>query len=205
MAVRRDFDAAAAAWDEKPHRVRLAGDIATAIQARLPVSKGWHAMDLGCGTGLLTLQLAPLVRDIVGVDGSRGMLEKLDEKVRAAGCSNVRTLYCDLERDELPEGTFDLITAAMLLHHIPDVAQLIDALRRRLQPGGWLALADLDQEDGSFHEDATGVFHNGFSRECLLALLSDAGFGEVTVAPAAEVVKGERHYPVLLAVGRRCR
>lgn len=203
MTQRRNFDAAAATWDEKPQRIKLAAEIMAAMTACLSFSPAWRVMDLGCGTGLVTLRLAPLVREVVAVDGSPGMLEKLNDKVRAAGWSNIRTLQCDLERDELPDGPFDLITAAMLLHHIPDPPRLVAALRQRLRPGGRLALADLDREDGSFHEDGTGVFHHGFSRERFTSLLTGAGFGRISVTPAAEIVKGERRYPVLLAVGRR--
>ena len=58
MTQRRDFDAAAAAWDEEPRRVKLAGEIAAAICAKLPLSAEWDALDFGCGTGLVTLQLS---------------------------------------------------------------------------------------------------------------------------------------------------
>lgn len=200
MPVRRDFDAVAANWDEKPVRVRLADDIAAAMKQHLPLTRAWDVLELGCGTGLLTLHLAPLVKSVVAVDGSSGMLERLDLKIAEAGHQAIRTVQVDLERDELPPGPFHLITSAMLLHHIPDLPLLLKRLRGLLHPGGWIALADLDAEDGSFHEDATGIFHHGFSRERMTELLSQAGFSGIVVVEAADVVKGERHYPVLLSL-----
>jgi len=91
----------------------------------------------------------------------------------------------------------------MLLHHIPDPEPLIRSLREVLHPGGWIALADLDAEDGSFHDDPTGLFHHGFSRERMTELLTDAGFASVAVVNASEIIKEKRRYPVLLTLGRR--
>lgn len=200
--MKRNFDVAAANWDEKPLRVRLADDIATAVQQHLPLNCSWDMLELGCGTGLLTLRLAPLVKSVVAVDGSLGMLEQLSRKIAEAGYQTIRTVQLDLERDELPQGPFHLIAGAMLLHHIPDLSLLLMRLRGLLHPGGWVALADLDAEDGSFHEDATGVFHHGFSREQMTESLLQAGFSDVAVKEASVVVKGNRRYPVLLSVAR---
>lgn len=203
MPARRDFDSAAAAWDEKPQRVRLAEDIFAAMTAHLPLSREWDVMELGCGTGLVTLRLAPQVAGIVALDGSQAMLDRLEEKTKETGQGNIRAVHIDLERDELPQGPFHLVAAAMLLHHIPDVAQLLGSLRGLLHPGGWIALADLAAEDGSFHDDPTGVFHRGFSAERMAELLTEAGFSSVSVVKASEITKGERRYPVLLTLGRR--
>jgi len=79
MHNKRDFDAAAARWDEKPRRVRLAEDIFAAMTTHLPLSTDWDVMELGCGTGLLTLRLAPKVGNIVALDGAKGMLSRLEE------------------------------------------------------------------------------------------------------------------------------
>lgn len=199
MTERRDFDAAAAEWDEKPRRVKLAQEIAAAIAAALPLSQNWDAMDFGCGTGLVTLNLASRLGSIVGVDSSLKMVERLNAKVAEQGCTNARAERRDLEQGELPEGRYHLITSAMTMHHIPEIAPLLIALRNLLHPGGRIALADLEAEDGSFHDNPTGVFHHGFSRERLIQLLSQSGFTDITISTVAEVIKEERMYPVFLA------
>jgi 2-polyprenyl-3-methyl-5-hydroxy-6-metoxy-1,4-benzoquinol methylase len=199
MNEQRDFDAAAAEWDEEPHRVRLAGEIADAIKAALPLTADWDAMDFGCGTGLVTLRLAPYLRSIVGVDSSRGMLDRLDAKIQAGGPANIRTSLAEELLERPSTARFHLITSAMTLHHIQDISTLLSSFQALLRPGGYVALADLETEDGSFHGDPTGVFHLGFSREELAELLGRAGFSSITIGTATEVVKGERHFPVLLA------
>ncbi|NVN91277.1 MAG: class I SAM-dependent methyltransferase [Desulfuromonadales bacterium] len=199
MTERRDFDCAAAEWDEKPRRVKLAQDIADAISVALPLSRTWNAMDFGCGTGLVTLSLAPHLGSILGIDSSGKMVERLNAKAVEQGCTNARGERLDLERGELPDGRYHLITSSMTMHHIPDIVPLLSALRSLLQPGGRVALADLETEDGSFHEDLTGVFHHGFNREQFTDLLSRAGFSDISISTVTDVIKSERSYPVFLA------
>lgn len=199
MTQVRDFDSVAAEWDKEPRRVKLSSDIAIAIMNELQPAADWSAMDFGCGTGLVTLRLAPHLGAMVAVDSSRGMLVQLDDKLRAAGIGNVTTAHADELLGHASTRHFQLITSAMTLHHVQDLPELLKCLRRLLLPGGHVALADLEAEDGSFHDDPTGVFHHGFSREQLQELLDEAGFVSVSIKRITEVVKGQRSYPVLLA------
>jgi predicted TPR repeat methyltransferase len=66
----RDFDKEAASWDQGPGRIKLANDVAKAIKDDIRITPDMGALDFGCGTGLLTLQMQPLVRTITGVDSS---------------------------------------------------------------------------------------------------------------------------------------
>ena len=202
MTQHKDFDAVALNWDEEPRRVKLAGEIADSILKSLPLSEEWDALDFGCGTGLVTLQLAPALRSITGVDSSAGMLDRLDDKIRRSGYSNVRAELCDLDKGSLPSGKYNLITSAMTLHHVEKLAPLFQSFKALLLPGGWIALADLKTEDGGFHEDQTGVFHHGFSTAELSDMLTTAGFSSIAITTAAKVVKGDREYPVFLCIAR---
>ena len=202
MTKIRDFDAVAGSWDEEPRRVKVATEVAAAIRKTLNLSTAWDALDMGCGTGLVTLSLAPQLGSITGIDSSSAMLDKLREKVKASGITNVKTALCDLSAGQLPEGKFHLIISAMTLHHIKDPETLLSSLRSRLYQGGWVALADLEAEDGSFHEDPTGVFHHGFSRTELTNLLATSGFVSISVTEATLMQKGDRTFPILLAVAQ---
>lgn len=202
MTQQRDFNTAALHWDEEPRRVKLAGEIATAIMENVPLSKEWDALDFGCGTGLVTLELAPALQSMTGIDSSSGMLERLGVKIQQSGFQNVRTELCDLGKGDLPNGRYHLITSAMTLHHIKDIVPLLQSLKTVLHPNGWIALADLEAEGGKFHEDPTGVFHNGFSRKELSGMLEEAGFSAISISTATEVVKGESTFPVLLATAQ---
>jgi hypothetical protein len=96
----------------------------------------------------------------------------------------------------------------MTLHHLHDIPFVLGRLVALLKPGGWLAVADLDPEDGSFHSNAEGVFHQGFERRQIAAWLAQEGLLDVTVTDAHSLRKlnraGEpRVYGIFLATGQK--
>lgn len=205
---RRDFDKEAAQWDANPGRVKLSHDVADAIIREVGPSGNMDALDFGCGTGLVTLRLQPYVRTITGADSSRGMLDVLQEKVRAQGFTNVRVRFVDFEKGGRVDGTYDLVVSSMVLHHVADTAALFRQWRGLLRPGGRVCFADLDTEDGSFHGDNTGVFHLGFDREHLKNLLRETGFNDAWDITATRIVretegKGPREFSVFLIMARK--
>ncbi len=205
---KRDFNKAASSWDEEPRRVRLAADVANAVMQEVELSTDMDVLDYGSGTGLITLQLQAHVRSVTGADTSTGMLEVLQRKVRESGIANVRTVLVDPADDSPLEGSYHLIVSGMTMHHVKDVETLFKKLYRLLTPGGRLCVADLDTEDGSFHDDKTGVAHFGFDRGDIHAMMKDAGFDDVRDATAAVIVKGgegaaRREYPVFLVTARK--
>jgi SAM-dependent methyltransferase len=207
-AEKRDFNKEAAQWDANPGRVKLANEVADAIIREAAPANSMDVLDFGCGTGLVTLRLQPLVRTIIGVDSSPGMLGVLDGKIRAQELKNVETRYVDFDKGELIEGKFDLIVSSMTLHHVPDTARLFKQWHDLLLPGGLLCFADLDAEDGSFHGDNTGVFHRGFDRDHLKKLLLATGFRDVRDTTATAMVrevegKGDKAFPVFLIMARK--
>ena len=197
------FDARAQTWDDDPRRRKLAESIFAALEQAVPLRAEWAALDYGAGTGLLALALAARVRRVLAVDSSAGMLAVLAQKAQASG-ANVETRHADFATDALPAGPFDLVASAMTLHHVADVAGLLRKFFALLAPGGRIALADLDAEDGSFHgANAPGVHHLGFDRAALGRQLADAGFADVRFADAARSEKNGRAYSVFIAAARK--
>jgi ubiquinone/menaquinone biosynthesis C-methylase UbiE len=197
------FDEQAKSWDDHPSRLRMAAELFAALRARVPVQPDWHVLDYGSGTGLLALALAPHVRLLTAVDSSAGMLDALSAKSRAAGVRNIETRLADFARDPAPATSFHLVASAMTLHHVADVDGMLRVFFGLLHPGGWLAIADLDEEDGSFHSRSDGVHHRGFDRSGLSRRLMNAGFESIGFITAAHSEKNGRVYPVFLATARR--
>ena len=201
------FDNKAAEWDANPTRVALARAVVEAIRAVVPLRADMAAMDFGAGTGLVALGLLPEVGEITAVDASGEMLRVLSEKVKTLGVANLHTLQCDVGEAALPHGRFDLIVSSMVLHHLPDVPRVLSHLRPALCPGGWIALVDLDVEDGTFHADPTGIFHHGFERETVCRWLKDAGYTDTGSREAYRITRQGsdgvmRTYPVFLVTAR---
>ena len=178
------FDKAAGDWDKEKRRIELARDIAAGI-AELALHTDMQAMEYGCGTGLVGLELAPRLGSLIAVDTSTGMLEILKSKISEQGITNVSPRLLDLHRDTFSQ-KFDLIFSAMTLHHLNDVSTVLAKFCDCLKPGGLLALADLDEEDGSFHQDnPEGVMHHGFNRKMLAEDLERHGFSGISVTNRA--------------------
>lgn len=191
----------AADWDRRPVPQQISEGVFRAIQARVPLDEQLVVIDFGAGTGLLAGKLAPHVKQILAVDVSPAMLEQLAAKPELAG--KVEIFCQDLLQTPLGR-TADLAVSAMAMHHVEDTRGLIRALFAHLAPGGRVALADLDREDGSFHPPGTeGVFHTGFDRGALEALLREAGFVDIELATACEVTKETGSYPVFLVTATR--
>jgi 2-polyprenyl-3-methyl-5-hydroxy-6-metoxy-1,4-benzoquinol methylase len=92
----------------------------------------------------------------------------------------------------------------MAMHHVDDTPGLIETFAQHLKPGALIALADLDSENGSFHPpDTEGVFHRGFDRNELQAILEHAGFADVHFRTAHTVQRDEKDFTVFLVTARK--
>jgi SAM-dependent methyltransferase len=96
------------------------------------------ALDSGCGTGALTLALAPLVGEVVGVDPS---LEYL-EAARSVAPANARFVEGDATRLPFEYGMFDIVGCLRLLHHVRRPELVVSELARVTRPGGRLLVMD---------------------------------------------------------------
>jgi cyclopropane fatty-acyl-phospholipid synthase-like methyltransferase len=183
------------------HRVDNVENIATAIRGRVPFEPTMEIMDFGSGTGLLLERVAPLVRKICAVDTSPSMNAQLADKAGSLGCE-LEILEVDLTVTRL-ERRFDGIISSMTLHHVENVGALFQVFHGLLNDGGFLALADLVTEDGSFHPDNEGVHHFGFDRDALIGMARDAGFRDPEVATASILRKPHGDFPVFLLTAIR--
>lgn len=203
---KRDFNSEAMTWDKEPGRVKLANDVAQAIYEMISLRPDLDVMDFGCGTGLLTLQIQPLVRSITGIDSSQRMLDVLNMKIRKQSITNVRTHLVDITREELPFGEYDLVVSSMTLHHIKDIPSLLSAMAGVTRSSGQIAIIDLDSDDGKFHDSNEGVFHFGFDRSFMKKLLKEAGYATIQEKTAAIMQRvspsGETHdFTIFLMTG----
>jgi predicted TPR repeat methyltransferase len=197
------FDAKAATWDENPRRRDLAQAIVTAIRRLIPLCPGQRLLDVGCGTGLIGLPLAAITGSLLGVDLSPGMVERFIAKAQAAGLAGVSAEVRDLVTNPLPTQGFEVVVSAMAFHHILEVEAMLSALVDCLSPGGWLAIADLESEDGSFHDGP--VPHQGFDPAAFMARMQRVGLAAVSLERVHVMQKppGGRSYPIFLTVAQR--
>ena len=195
------FEAKAADWDANERRTRMAAAIGNKMLEHIELREDMKVMDFGAGTGLIAARIAPLVERLVAVDTSPAMLDRLAAKAELEG--RVEIVCSDLLENPL-DSHFDLIVSAMTLHHVEDTSRLLRRFNEQLKPRGMLALADLDQEDGSFHPQGTeGIYHFGFDRAELADKLQGEGFEQVEFFTAHVIERNDREYPVFLVTARK--
>jgi tRNA (cmo5U34)-methyltransferase len=115
------------------------------LMSHLPAAPS-RVLELGCGTGNLTLRLAakyPRAR-IVTVDAAPEMTALTAARASERGLDRGRleTITARFEDLSLPAGSFDLVTSCMSLHHVRDKAPLYLRIHGWLSRGGWLCMAD---------------------------------------------------------------
>jgi 2-polyprenyl-3-methyl-5-hydroxy-6-metoxy-1,4-benzoquinol methylase len=200
------FDSKARQWDENPVFQERGLKIAQAIRQAVPLHPQMSALDYGCGTGLLSFPLRDELGTMLLADSSGGMLDVVARKIAAHGMTNMTTMKLDLLIDPPPAQRFDLIVTSMTLHHVPDTDHILHVFHELLNPGGYLCIADLDQEDGSFHGPEVDV-HHGFERAELGRRVVRAGLTGVQFQTVFSIAKeretGTRDYPVFLMTARR--
>jgi len=202
------FDHGAKEWDKKERRLRLAQDVAAAIEKKIVLNDESVVMDFGCGTGLILFHFAEKAGQMVGFDSSEGMLDVLMEKAKDMKADNVKGLKFDLYKEDFGSNNYDAAITSMVLHHLEKPEVFINKAYKGLKDGGQIFIADLNEEDGSFHDNMPDdVHHLGFTEDKFKNMLQDAGFKNVDVSKASEIEKekdGEkRKYAVLLAYGEK--
>ncbi len=197
-----NFDEAAKQWDLDEKKVRRARDVAEGILKHLPDTREMRAAEYGCGTGLLGFGLLPNFREVTFCDTSKGMLEEVGRKIEAGGHSNCKTVLIDPKKPVDTTHKYDCIFNLMVLHHIPDTEEAIRGWAESLNTGGYLCIADLVTEDGTFHK---GNFdgHLGFDPEKLGEIFKKNNLRVESVTTPHTIVREDRKYPLFLLIGRK--
>jgi ubiquinone/menaquinone biosynthesis C-methylase UbiE len=99
-----------------------------------------RALDAGTGTGALAFALAPLVREVVGVDLVPELLA--EGRARAGAFPNVELVEGDITRLPFGDGSFDLTASSSTIHHVTRPELLVAELTRVTKPGGTILVVD---------------------------------------------------------------
>jgi len=128
----------------RSHRWRTAENSAGYLLAQLPEDA--RVLDLGCGPGTITVDLAARVPggQVTGIDAAPGVLAEARQEADRRGQVNVRFETGDANRLAYPAGSFDVVHAHQLLQHLSDPVRALAGMRRVCRPGGLVAARDGD-------------------------------------------------------------
>jgi SAM-dependent methyltransferase len=170
-----------------------------------PVAGRPRIIDLGAGTGTAALALARQRPDaqVIAVDVSRPMLEKIHGKAGALGVADrVATVEADLDEPWPVIGPADLVWAANSLHHVADPGRVLAQVFTTLRPGGALVVAEVDSFPRFLPDDA-GAALEGRGHAAMAEIRAEAGMHMdedwgVRLAGAGLRVQAKRHFDIAL-------
>ncbi len=201
-----EFDNRAREWDKEAIHWERSKAIAERMIAKIPLKPAMKALEFGAGTGILSFMLSDIFAEITLMDNSTEMIKVIQEKIAAYHSTNLKPILFNLEQEELSNDSFNCIFTQMALHHVVDTELIINRFNKMLTPGGYLFIADLYSEDGSFHGEGFNG-HNGFDVELLKKILEKTGFTNITSEECFVMKKGRadilREYPVFLLIAEK--
>lgn len=133
-------------YDSTLGKVRRHHKLLDCVVRASKVRKGDNVLDIGCGTGLLTLKFLKKTDCIVtGFDSSAAMLDIFNNKVASLNLKDKAVSRLG-DAAELPFGknTFDIVASTVTLHHLKDKLRPLKKIGHILKPGGRLLIGDID-------------------------------------------------------------
>lgn len=192
------FSSAAGQWDRVREELFGGSSHLRALAALL--DPDWVVADLGCGTGQVAEAVAPFVRQVVGVDASREMLQAARARLRAHG--NVDLRRGGLEHLPVDDVSLDAAIVALVLHHVPDPAKVAAEVARVTKPGGRVVVVDMLPHGHEEYRKTMGHVWLGFEPRYVERMLASAGFEAVRVH-ALESEPGAKGPALFVASGAR--
>jgi SAM-dependent methyltransferase len=140
-ATRRSFERQAGLFDGPG---AIFGESFLSVQEWLePLSPDWIALDVACGAAHVAQEVAPRVRQVVGIDLTPALLGLAAARLAAAGIGNVLLQEGDAAALPFTDGAFDLVVCRAALHHFPDPAVQVAEMARVCRPGGRVVVSDM--------------------------------------------------------------
>lgn len=197
-----NFDNQANKWDSE-YRIKRGKVVAAEILKNIYISKNTCAMEFGCGTGLVGLNLINQVKHLHFVDLSQGMLDVLKNKIKISNLNNAYVHCTDIYTEHTTLSSFDLIFTSMALHHMDDINGVLDIFYNKLHSNGQICIVDLNKGDGQFHADEKEFKgHDGFNQDTLKELLIKSGYKNIKSYTFLndKRVKGNKEVPYSLFI-----
>lgn len=156
-------------------RVQIAKVSSDAIHEYLVDAKGKNAIDFGCGTGLVGLNLLNDFKSVLFLDTSQNMINQIKQKISGSNIQNAATLCFDFEKDSLLDLHADYIFMAQVLLHINDVELVLSRLYDVLKENGHLLIVDFDKNE----KIVSDMVHNGFDQIELTEIMTKIGYRDI--------------------------
>ena len=156
-------------------RIQIAKVSADAIREYLIDTKNKNAIDFGCGTGLVGMNLLNDFNSVLFLDTSQNMINQIKQKISDSKAENAATLCFDFEKNNISDLHADYIFMAQVLLHIKDVKSVLSRLYQVLNENGHLLITDFNKNE----KVASDMVHNGFDQMELANCMAQIGYRNI--------------------------
>ena len=154
------------------------GETLEDLVATLNLPQTHTALEIGPGEGELLPALGKRFQQVIGLDVSKAMLKKANEKVTEQQLENIELLHGDCQLALKHNVQADLVTCNMVLHHVPAPKEIFNHSAQLLKPGGCLLITDLCAHDQAWARESCGDLWLGFAPEDLTSWAKEAQLEE---------------------------
>lgn len=156
-------------------RIQIAKISSDAIREYLIDAKSKKAIDFGCGTGLVGMNLLNDFNSMLFLDTSQNMINQIKQKTSDLNIQNVDTVCYDFEKEGQSDLHADYIFMVQVLLHINDVELVLSRLYDVLNVGGHLLIVDFNKNE----EIVSDMVHNGFDQVKLTDIMTKIGYRDI--------------------------
>ena len=192
------FDEASKTWDKKQSSIESSDTCVKDLLSKIDLKEDANILDYGCGTGFISFALNNQTNNIIGMDYSDGMVEIFNKKALELDCKNIKAIKHNMNEEELPKNSFDLIISSMTMHHIKNTKMFLSKCKDAIKTDGIICINDLYEEDGTFHakHKNDGVEHFGYEKNTLLKLIEEVGLKLISYELIYTHYRNEKEYPL---------
>jgi ubiquinone/menaquinone biosynthesis C-methylase UbiE len=174
MANTDKFEMIANIYDTS-ERIQIAKVSSDAIREYLADAKSKKAIDFGCGTGLVGMNLLNEFNSMLFLDTSQNMINQIKQKISDLNIQNADTFCFDFEKEDQSDLHADYIFMAQVLLHINDAPLVLSRLYDVLNVGGHLLIVDFNKNE----EIVSDMVHNGFDQVKLTDIMTKIGYRDI--------------------------
>jgi ubiquinone/menaquinone biosynthesis C-methylase UbiE len=160
---------------DTPERIHIANVSSDAIREYIVDTKSKNAIDFGCGTGLVGMNLINDFHSMLFLDTSSNMINQIQQKITHLKVQNADTICFDFEKDVLSDLRADYIFMAQVLLHIDNYESVLLRLLDVLNEGGHLLIVDFNKNENIVSD----IVHNGFDQEELSNMMTKIGYNNI--------------------------
>lgn len=160
---------------DTPERIQIAKVSSDAIREYIVDAKSKNAIDFGCGTGLVGMNLINDFRSMLFLDTSPNMINQIRQKISNLNIRNADTMCFDFEKEGLSDLRADYIFMAQVLLHIDDHESVLSRLFDVLNEGGHLVIVDFNKNENIVSD----IVHHGFHQDELSDMMTKMGYKNI--------------------------